>query len=70
MNTFFDKLKNWYKSKTMWFAFVLVILSTIQLTFGLFVSLVSPQIYAWLTMLIAIAVATLRFVTDKPLDEK
>ncbi len=56
------------KSKTMWFAFLLMILGAVQT--ALPELKLPPEWYGVVNMLVAIMVAGLRFITTQPLSEK
>ena len=58
------------KSKTMWFALILVVLGVIYDNFSYIQDIVDPRIYGVSYIGIGIIVAVLRFYTVKPLDEK
>lgn len=55
------------KSKTMWFAFALVVFGAIEAGFPYLQSILDPTYYGVLLMVIGVAVAVLRFVTTQPL---
>jgi quinol-cytochrome oxidoreductase complex cytochrome b subunit len=59
---------NYLKSKTLWFAILLAVLSVVQGYIGLLPLSPVGQMYAGLA--ISVAVAVLRFVTTQPLAEK
>jgi len=58
------------RSKTMWFALILVVLGVIYDNFSYIQDIVDPRIYGVSYIGIGIIVAVLRFYTVKPLDEK
>jgi hypothetical protein len=58
------------KSKTMWFAFALVILGFVAENFNYVQDIIDPKYYGISYMAIGIIVAILRFITTQPLSEK
>jgi len=58
------------KSKTLGFAAVLAAFGAAQATLPAVQNFISPDLYGWLTVGIAVTVAVLRVVTTKPLSEK
>ena len=58
------------KSKTMWFAFALVILGFIADNFNYVQNVIDPRYYGISYIAIGVVVAVLRFVTTQPLSEK
>ena len=58
------------KSKTMWFAFALVVLAAIEAGFPYLQTILDPAYYGVLLMVIGIVVAVLRFITTEPLRDK
>jgi len=59
-----------FKSKTMMFSFALALLSTLQLNTDLLQQLIRPEHFGYVTLVISVAVAALRWVTTQPLSEK
>ena len=55
------------KSKTMWFAFALVVFGAIEAGFPYLQTILDPAYYGVLLMVIGIVVAVLRFITTEPL---
>ena len=58
------------RSKTMWFAFALVVFGAIEAGFPYLQSLLDPAYYGVMLMAIGVIVAILRFVTTQPLRDK
>jgi hypothetical protein len=58
------------KSKTMWFAFVLVVLGFVAENFNYVQDIIDPKYYGISYMAIGVVVAVLRFITTQPLSEK
>lgn len=58
------------KSKTMWFAFALVVFGAIEAGFPYLQTVIDPAYYGVLLMLIGVIVAILRFVTTQPIGNK
>jgi hypothetical protein len=58
------------KSKTMWFALLLVVLGVVYDNFSYVQNIIDPAYYGITYMVIGVVVAILRFLTVKPLDEK
>jgi hypothetical protein len=58
------------KSKTMWFALLLVILGFVADNFSYVQSVIDPKYYGISYIAIGAIVAVLRFVTTKPLEDK
>jgi hypothetical protein len=58
------------KSKTMWFAFALVIFGALFDLFPTLHEILDPRFYSISLVVIGIVVAILRFVTTQPLDNK
>ena len=56
------------KSKTMWFAFALVIFGAIEAGFPYLQNVIDPKYYGALLVAIGIIVAALRFVTTQPIE--
>ena len=56
------------KSKTMWFAFALVVFGAIEAGFPYLQNVIDPKYYGVLLVLIGIIVAVLRFVTTQPIE--
>lgn len=61
-------MTSYLKSKTLWFAILLAVLSVLQGYVGLLPLTPTGQMFAGLG--ISVAVAVLRFVTTQPLSEK
>jgi hypothetical protein len=58
------------KSKTMWFALLLVILGFVAENFNYVQDIIDPKYYGISYIAIGVIVAVLRFVTIKPLEDK
>ena len=58
------------RSKTMWFSFLLVIFGAIFDNYSNLQSFLDPKIYGFGYIIIGIIVAILRFLTNKPLDDR
>ena len=58
------------KSKTINFSLLLALFGAAQLNLEAVQDFVSPEVYGWTTMGIAVLVAVLRVVTTQPLSEK
>jgi hypothetical protein len=58
------------KSKTMWFATILAVLGMLQTNLPLVQEFMDPETYGYLTIVVAMIVAGLRVVTNKPLKDK
>jgi len=61
---------NVFKSKTILFSTALGMLGAAQLSLSAIQEVISPAIYGWLTLAIAVAVAGLRAVTTDALADK
>ena len=64
-----SKLKRCHKSKTMWWALLLVILGAIADNLSYLQSQINERYYGFIVMGIGIVTAVLRWNTTKPLDE-
>lgn len=58
------------KSKTMWFAFALVVFGAIEAGFPYLQNIIDSKYYGVLLVAIGIVVAVLRFLTTQPISEK
>ena len=65
-----NKIKNAWKSRTVWATGLLTALAAIQLNLTMLEPVMSSQLYAWVNFGMAMLLMWLRFVTTKPLDEK
>jgi len=65
-----QKLKNAWKSRTVWVGSVLVILSAAQANMIDLSAIMDPKTYGLVTFVLSMVIIALRFVTSKPLDEK
>jgi hypothetical protein len=61
---------NALKSKTINFALLLAALGAAQANLPMVQAFVTPEVYGYLTLAIAVVVAVLRAITTKPLSEK
>ena len=59
-----------HKSKTMWFALLLVVLGFVADNFSYVQTIIDPKYYGISYIFIGVAVAILRFITTQPLSEK
>lgn len=57
-----------HRSKTMWFSFALVVFGALMDNFSYIQGLIDPQYYGFGYIVIGIIVATLRFITTKPIE--
>ena len=64
-----EKLKHAHRSRTNWFALVVVILGAVQANLP-GVQGLAGKWYGLITMLIGVLIVAFRFVTDKPLDQR
>jgi len=58
------------KSKTMWFALLLVVLGFVADNFSYVQNVIDPRYYGISYIAIGVVVAVLRFVTTTPLKDK
>jgi hypothetical protein len=58
------------KSKTMWFALLLVILGFVADNFSYVQNIIDPKYYGVSYIFIGVVVAVLRFVTTTPIGDK
>ena len=58
------------KSKTMWFALLLVVLGFVADNFNYVQNVIDPRYYGISYIAIGVVVAVLRFVTTTPLKDK
>lgn len=58
------------RSKTMWFSFALMIFGVIFDNFSYVQNIIDPKYYGITLITIGIIVATLRFITTLPLEDK
>jgi hypothetical protein len=56
------------KSRTMWFSLALVVFGALFDNFTYLQSVIDPQYYGALLVVIGIIVAVLRFLTTKPIE--
>lgn len=64
------KIKNIWKSKTIWASSVLAIMAAIQANLTLLEPVMSNETYGLVSFGFAMVLFFLRFVTNKPLEEK
>lgn len=57
-----------HRSKTMWFSLALVVLGALMDNFSYIQDLIDPKYYGFGYIVIGVIVATLRFVTTKPIE--
>ena len=65
-----QKLKNSWKSRTVWAGTILLVLSAIQTNMIDLTAVMDPKTYGLVTFVLSMVIIALRFVTSKPLDEK
>jgi hypothetical protein len=58
------------RSRTMWFSFALVVFGALEAGFPYLQSVIKPEYYGSILVVIGIIVAILRYVTTQPLDNK
>ncbi len=58
------------KSKTIGFALALAVLGALQVNLPVVQEFLTPQIYGWMTMAVAVSIAALRAITTTSLAEK
>jgi hypothetical protein len=58
------------KSRTMWFALLLVVFGALEAGFPYLQSVIEPQYYGSILVAIGVIVAILRYVTTQPLNKK
>ena len=63
------KPKPMWKSRTMWFSFLLVVFGALYDNFSYLQSIINPNYYGILLVIIGIIVAILRFVTNQPMQD-
>lgn len=65
-----EKLKGAWKSRTIWFSFLLVFLGAISDNSSYIQDLIDPKIYSISMFIIGIVLAYLRATTTKSLDDR
>lgn len=63
-------MKPRHKSKTLWFSFALVVFGALFDNLPTLQAFLDPKFYSYSLIAIAILVAILRFLTNKPLDNQ
>ena len=58
------------RSKTMWFALILVVLGIVYDNFSYVQNIIDPRYYGITYIAIGVVVAVLRFLTVKPLNDR
>jgi hypothetical protein len=58
------------KSKTIWFAFALVVFGSLEAGFPYLQNIIDAKYYGVILVFIGIIVAILRFITTMPLQDK
>ena len=58
------------KSRTIWFSFTLVVFGALFDNFSYIQNFIDPRYYGFGYIIIGIIVAILRFLTNKPLDDR
>jgi len=66
----FEKLKNCWKSRTVWVGSIAALLSAVQMIMPDLAPVLEPQTFTLVMFALSMTLVLLRFVTDKPLDEK
>ena len=64
------KLKGSFRSKTMWFSFLLISFGVVNDNLSYLQNQIDPKYYGFITIAIGLIVAWLRWVTNKPLEDK
>lgn len=65
-----EKLTGAARSKTMWFAAALAALGVVQAQLDVFKDILTPQMYGYILVGVAAAIAGLRVLTSAPLEDK
>lgn len=65
-----EKLKNSWKSRTVWLSGLMMILSAIQVNLINIAPLVDDKTYSIIALVVSFLLIILRFDTDKSLDKK
>lgn len=65
-----DSYRKITKSKTLLFSVLLAIFGTVEVSFSVFKTYLSPEAYGITLIVISVIVAVLRVVTKIPLDDK
>jgi len=60
-------MKAWWKSKTLWFNALCAALVAVEATFGAFQSVLAGNVYATISVVLAVGNAILRIVTTQAL---
>lgn len=63
------KPKPMWKSRTMWFSFLLVVFGALYDNFSYLQNIIDPKYYGVLLVIIGIVVAILRFLTSQPMQD-
>lgn len=63
-------IKQFFKSKTINFGFVLAVLGLVQANLSVFTQYMTPEIAGWFGFLVGLAVIYLRLITTKSVGEK
>lgn len=64
------KLRGSFKSKTMWFSFLLITFGVVNDNLSYLQHQIDPDYYGFITIGIGLIVGWLRWITDKPLEDK
>jgi len=65
-----ERLKGAWKSRTIWFSFLIVLLGAISDNSSYIQDLIDPKVYSISMFIIGIVLAYLRATTTKSLDER
>jgi hypothetical protein len=63
------KPKPMWKSRTMWFSFLLVVIGSLYDNFSYLQNIIDPKYYGILLVCIGITCAVLRFLTTQPMRD-
>jgi hypothetical protein len=61
--------KSMWKSRTMWFSFLLVVFGALYDNFSYLQNIIDPKYYGIMLVIIGIVVAILRFLTSQPMQD-
>ena len=65
-----QKVQGAWRSRTMWFSFLLILLGAVSDNSSYLQDLIDPKVYSISMFIIGIVLAYLRATTNKPLDER
>ena len=63
-------LKGAFKSKTIWFNVIVAALASLEPVFGTLQAFLPGNVYAYISVFLAVGNATLRVITTQPLSTK